>query len=181
MEVDCLKTVTMLLAICQLIAYNIVQSARFDEEVTLDEKDLTKESSSEFCHINNFSDTGNHTFHTLVPIHVTDLNETFVMEQVNIGMPFVVSSITKLWRAVDKWDHTFFKSVFRDEQLFSSTFSTLNSPEFCDDTAELCEDHNVYYGVFLNNPRLAEYVHEDYQYPEFIPEEWWVKGMSVHS
>ena len=166
-----MKTFVVVIIIFQVGVYNI-QSVIVNELVGSIEG-----SSSEFCHVNNFSDTSSNAFCILHPIHVKDINATFVMHQVNTGSPFVVSGVTRGWKASDKWVHSFFKSLFQKEQLFSSTFSTLNSPQFCDDTAGVCEDHSVYYGVFLNNPQIAEYLYEDYQYPEFIPEEWWVKGM----
>lgn len=139
-----LKVLVLIFTVFQ-ISVRDIQSVIVGEQVR-----STKYSSSEFCHVNNFSLTNIVAFHTLHPIHVDDMNETFVMHQVNKGSPFVVSGVTRGWRAGDKWTHSFFKSVFKNEQLFSSTFSTLNSPEFCGDITGVCDDHSVYYGVFLN-------------------------------
>ncbi len=129
--------------------------------------------TNEFCYINNFERNTSVKFRSIPPIHINSVNRTFVNLHLDTGSPFTVTGVTRGWNAVEKWCHSYFESLFKDEQLFSSTFSTPKQPQFC--TMDDCTK-NVYYGIFLNNPLLAGLLSDDYEYPEFIPDEWWIKG-----
>ena len=136
-------------------------------------------SVNEFCHVNNFTENSNEEFHAIEKVHVDTLDQFYLSKQFRLGSPFVVTGVTRGWKATEKWDHTYFSKIFKNEELFSSTFSTPSKPEFCQ--TDEC-NRNTYYGIFLNNPLLADSLSDDYEYPPFIPGDWWIKGiMCVHS
>ena len=133
----------------------------------------SKDVMNDFCHVNNFSNSSSDDFNAVHQVHINELEQFHLSKHFNMGSPFVVTGVTEDWTAVEKWDHSYFKGLFKSEELFSSTFSTPSKPEFCD--SDEC-NRNTYYGIFINNPLLADSLSEDYEYPSFIPEEWWIKG-----
>lgn len=128
---------------------------------------------NEFCYVNNFKNSTTIKFRMISPTLVDHVNNLFIDQQLQTGSPFMVSGVTKSWKAVEKWSHSYFEKLFKNENLFSSTFSTPKRPEFC--SMEDCSK-DVYYGIFLNNQLLAESLSSDYEYPQFLPNEWWIKG-----
>lgn len=128
---------------------------------------------NDFCYINNFKNSTSIKFKLISRSPIDNINSTFIDQQLQTGSPFVVTGVTKSWKAVEKWSHSYFNKLFKDENLFSSTFSTLKRPQFCS-IGDCSKD--VYYGIFLNNQPLAESLSHDYEYPQFIPNEWWIKG-----
>ncbi len=128
---------------------------------------------NDFCYDNNFKNSTFIKFRTISQAHIDNINNTFIDQHLQNGLPFVVSGVTNPWKAVDKWSHSYFEKLFKDENLFSSTFSTPNRPQFC--SLDDC-NKKVYYGIFLNNQLLAKSLANDYEYPQFIPNDWWIKG-----
>ena len=122
-----------------------------------------------FCHVTDFSVTRGQDFQPVPNATVA----ASVVGYIASGQPFLVSGVSASWPATRRWSHSYFRSVFRGHDLFSSTFSTAESPRFEDSYPR----HDVYYGIFLNDPSLANLVANDYQYPEFIPEELRLQGM----
>lgn len=88
-----------------------------------------------------------------------------------LGKPFCVSGVAKDWQASQKWSEDYFRSVFSEFELFSSTFATNSSPVF-----ESVHREDVYYGIFLNDRGLASFLAADYSYPKFIPQELAMQG-----
>lgn len=126
--------------------------------------------SSEFCYVNPLERSGN--FRTITATRVT---KALVTKYADFGQPFVVSGATRGWAANSKWNHSYFEEVFNGSQLFSSTFATERNPHF---SVSRSATQNVYYGIFLNERTLADLVAGDYRYPEFIPTEWRVTGLT---
>ena len=126
--------------------------------------------SSEFCYVNPLERSGN--FRTITATRVT---KDLVTKYADFGQPFVVSGATRGWAANSKWNHSYFEEVFNGSQLFSSTFATERNPHF---SVSRSATQNVYYGIFLNERTLADLVAGDYRYPEFIPAEWRVTGLT---
>ncbi|XP_065900488.1 uncharacterized protein [Dysidea avara] len=123
-------------------------------------------SMVDFCYKNEFPPSDK--FELLKKIPLIDITHEFVVDRMNIGAPFVVSQLTHDWKRTERWTHAYFEELFADSELFSSTFSTLDMPTFSSNhTME-----EVYFGVFLNDEKLSEKLRTDYQYPNFIPEEW---------
>ena len=120
----------------------------------------------DFCCKNVFMTSDK--FETLNKIPLDAVTLDFVIERMNTGLPFVVSHVTHDWRANEIWDHEYFEKLFGDNELFSSTFSTLAAPKFLSNQSR----EEIYFGVFLNDERLSKLLQPDYQYPSFIPEEW---------
>jgi len=120
----------------------------------------------DFCYKNVFPPSDK--FETLNKAPVDVVTPDFVTERMNIGLPFVVSHLAHNWKATEKWDHEYFENVFGDSELFSSTFSTLAAPKFSSNQST----EEIYFGMFLNDERLSKLLQPDYQYPDFIPEEW---------
>lgn len=125
-------------------------------------------SGSKFCHVTDFS-TSNNDYHP-VP-HVTSPDR--LTDLIRTGQPFCVHNVTDNWVAPAKWNHTYFRGLFQGHALFSSTFSTPEQPQFEEDYP----NKEIYYGIFLNDPSLAELVANDYHYPHFIPENLRLYGM----
>ena len=114
---------------------------------------------SPFCHVMETS--GNTRFQS-VPEVTPPVGVAKLMDS---GQPFVVRGEAREWPAARLWSHAYFQQLFRDQSLFSSTFSTSLSPQFGTDYPNKA----VYYGIFLNNQTLASEVAKDYEYPDFIP------------
>ena len=119
----------------------------------------------DFCYKNNFSPSDKYKRLDKILDAVTF---DFVIERMNSGLPFVVSHVTHNWKATEKWNHDYFENLFADSELFSSTFSTLTAPKFSSNQST----EQIYFGVFLNDDRLSKLLQPDYQFPDFIPEEW---------
>ena len=129
--------------------------------------------SVDFCYKNEFPPSDR--FELLKKTSLVDLTHEFVVDRMNIGAPFVVSQLTHDWKATERWTHSYFEELFVDSDLFSSTFSTLAMPTFSSNHSM----EEVYFGVFLNDEGLSEKLRADYQYPNFIPEEWRNIGKQV--
>lgn len=127
---------------------------------------IDADGTVDFCYKNVF--ISNDTFEILDKTRADAVTLDFVNERLNMGLPFVVSRLTYNWKANEKWDHEYFERMFRDSELFSSTFSTLTAPVFSSNQST----EEIYFGVFLNDDKLSELLQPDYQYPSFIPEEW---------
>ena len=143
-----------------IIAVALVSTTEADETV-------------EFCYKNIFTFSDEFEILDKTPVDAVTLD--FVIEKMNIGLPFVVSHLTHDWRANEKWDHEYFEELFGNSELFSSTFSTLTTPKFSSNQST----EEIYFGVFLNDERLSKLLQPDYQYPTFIPEEWRNIGKEV--
>ena len=124
----------------------------------------------EFCYVNDFDAPGVHFTPLLVEAEATLESVTRAVDE---GRPFVVGGVTRGWAATGKWSHSYFKELFKNSRLFSSTFSTAKAPRFGD------KDTQTYFGIFLNDPALAELVAMDYGYPDFIPPGWRVRGIII--
>lgn len=133
------------------------------------QRDAKERASVDFCHQNHFQ--GSDTFRTLVALTEANVAREAMAAYMHAGLPFVVSGVTEGWPANSKWNHSFFDHAFRDHShdVFSSTFSTPVSPDIAHPSTSV---HEIYYGMFLNDPTLAEHISADYSYPEFVPEEW---------
>ena len=105
--------------------------------------------------------------------NLEDVADTMVFHHLEYGKPFVVSGVTRHWKANVKWSAEYFKEVFSEFELFSSTFATNVTPVF-----DIVDDQDVYYGIFLNDRKAAESVAEDYVFPSFIPPHLKVQGNS---
>lgn len=125
--------------------------------VTNSSSDVT--ASSIFCHVIDLSN--NSRFVTVATISSPES----VARHLDSGVPFVVKGVATSWPATRKWSHAYFREIFQGYDLFSSTFSTTEYPKFDEDYPNKA----VYYGIFLNDQRLAELVATDYVYPDFIP------------
>lgn len=126
-----------------------------------------------FCYVNHFS-ASRLVYHpvpnaTSVTGHVPAAS---VASHIDSGLPFLVSGVTDGWPATSRWSHSYFQTIFSGHDLFSSTFSTTKLPTFTDGYP----NKEVYYGIFLNDLRLAALVAKDYDYPRFIPEELRIHG-----
>lgn len=135
-------------------------------------------TGSLFCYVNDFS-ASRLVYHP-VPNATSSTGHvpaTSVASHIDSGLPFLVSGVTDSWPATSRWSHSYFQTIFSDHDLFSSTFSTTELPTF----GGGYPDKGVYYGIFLNDPRLAALVAKDYHYPMFIPEELRVHGQCPHS
>ena len=135
------------------------------------EESSITEYSSEFCYINRFDRSD--YFRTVTSVFLERANEMFVRKSMHYGQPFVVSGVTKDWPANWKWSHAYFEEIFRNHNLFSSTFATSERPQFSESPS------NIYFGIFLNDRQLSEAVAGDYSYPAFIPEDWRLTGETV--
>lgn len=126
-----------------------------------------------FCFVNDFS--ASRLFYHPVPNATSATGHVpaaSVAGYIDSGLPFVVSGVTDCWPATSRWSHSYFQTMFSGHTLFSSTFSTTKLPTFTDGYP----NKEVYYGIFLNDARLAALVAKDYDYPRFIPEELRVHG-----
>ncbi len=132
-------------------------------------------TSHPFCHVNNFT-ASEEVFQHLECINVEHVSESFLSHRVEYGIPFVVSGVTKNWRANTRWTSDYFKEVFSDLELFSSTFATNVSPVF----DSFVNEREIYYGIFLNDRRAADTLALDYTYPSFIPPHMRVQGMYMY-
>ena len=130
----------------------------------------------DFCHINDFnsSKTVYQSLHMYA--NMEEVTETIFSGHVELGRPFAVSGVTERWRAKDKWTDGYFRSVFSGFELFSSTFATNSSPTF-----EPHSRRDVYYGIFINDRSLADFIAQDYSYPAFIPKHLIVPGIRYNS
>ena len=119
-----------------------------------------------FCYV---TDVSNKTGFRPVPLVTSLENVTHHMSQ---GQPFLVKSVSDHWPATRLWSHAHFQHIFKGHDLFSSTFSTTESPQFEDNYPNKA----IYYGIFINSPTLAAVVARDYEYPSFIPEHLKLQG-----
>lgn len=119
-----------------------------------------------FCYV---TDVSNKTGFRPVPLVTSMENVTHHMSQ---GQPFLVKSVSDNWPATRLWSHAHFQHIFKGHDLFSSTFSTTESPQFEDNYP----NEAIYYGIFINSPTLAAEVARDYKYPSFIPEHLKLQG-----
>ena len=103
-----------------------------------------------------------------------DVTQTMFYQHADYGRPFVVRGVTKDWTASEKWTEEYFRTTFYNYELFSSTFATNSSPLLDDGSRG-----DVYYGIFVNDQELAEYLAADYSYPQFIPRNFIVSGVLV--
>ncbi len=124
----------------------------------------TPAPEQDFCYVNDFSNS-QVQFHPLNLTNLGDVTEEGFFADLEWGRPFVVRGVTEGWKANKKWDVEYFRHVFSDFELFSSTFATNASPVF--ESASPQED--VYFGIFLNDAKLAAFLAEDYVYPSFVP------------
>ena len=99
-----------------------------------------------------------------------------ILRRIDAGSPFIIRSIANEWPATQKWNHNYFKRIFssNDDLLVSSTFSTTPPPSTF--SANETKKRETYYGIFLNDPILANLVAADYDLPSFIPGDWWLRG-----
>ena len=141
--------------------------------VLYERKGSQSHQGSEFCYVNSFEQS--EQFRPIIAVPVT---RELVEKHADIGQPFVVSGVTRGWDATSKWNHSYFEEVFQEFALFSSTFATDKSPHF---SVSRSVSLDVYYGIFLNDRKLADLVAGDYRYPEFIPSEWRVAGQDMHA
>lgn len=125
----------------------------------------------DFCHINDFnsSSTVYQSLHAYPSME--EVTKTTFFNHVELGTPFAVAGVTENWRAKVKWTDGYFRSVFSGFELFSSTFATNSSPTF-----EPHSRRDVYYGIFINDRNLADFIAQDYSYPAFIPKHLIVSG-----
>ena len=125
----------------------------------------------DFCHINDFSASSIH--YSPIPIvGVEDVTGAVLLSFADIGQPFAVRNVTNGWKARERWTEQYFGTVFANFELFSSTFTTNVSPIF----DPLSSEKDVYYGIFINDQKLADSMAEDYIYPVFIPEKLKMQG-----
>ncbi len=124
----------------------------------------------DFCHINNFNYSKKDYYYLDL---VDGVSQEELYESMELGRPFAVSGVTKEWKATSKWNSKYFRSIFSNVELFSSTFATNTSPVF---DAKSPDDRGIYYGIFLNDRDLADHLADDYSYPKFIPEELRMQG-----
>ena len=137
--------------------------------VSVPTSDSTHEPAEmKFCHVTDF--TIQETSYDPVPTVTPPLHVTSSMD---LGQPFLVRGVSGEWPASQRWSHAHFQQLFKGHDLFSSTFSTTDSPTFDLDYP----NKEVYYGIFLNNHSLASLVANDYQYPDFIPDHLRLHGM----
>ena len=132
-----------------------------------------EENNQEFCYVNEFTSSGD--FRSVLSAAPHEATSEFITSAMHFGQPFVVSGVTRNWGANSKWNHSYFESIFKDHELFSSTFATDKSPHFSGSPSV----HDVYFGIFLNDRKLAERVAEDYAYPDFIPMQWRATGSNI--
>lgn len=121
-----------------------------------------------FCYVTDF--TNQEYDYESIPIATSAVHVTSSME---LGQPFIVKGVAVNWPASNLWSHAYFHELFKGHDLFSSTFSTTQSPNFDPDYP----NKEIYYGIFLNNHSLATMVANDYQYPDFIPDHLRLHGM----
>ena len=125
--------------------------------------------TSVFCYVKDMS---NKTGYHVVP---DALSPERVADFMNWGQPFLVTSVSNDWPATRLWSHTYFQHMFKNHDLFSSTFSTTELPQFDDDYPNKA----IYYGIFLNSQTLAAMVARDYEYPSFIPDQLRLQGRTA--
>ena len=129
----------------------------------------------DFCHVNDFNNSQT-LFHPLHLTNIEDMTEKEFFSHLEWGRPFVVHGVTKGWRANQKWNAEYFRHVFSNFELFSSTFATTVSPVF-----ESAPQEDVYFGIFLNDVKLSGLLAEDYNYPSFVPTQLKMQGkISTH-
>ena len=126
---------------------------------------------SVFCYV---TDMSNETGYHVIP---KAGSQESVSKHMNVGQPFVVTSVSNEWQATRLWSHAHFQQIFSGHDLFSSTFSTTQSPQFDDNYP----NEAVYYGIFLNSHSLALEVARDYEYPSFIPQKLRLQGKLLGS
>lgn len=126
----------------------------------------------DFCHINDFDSS--RVAYQPIKLH-SSMEDAVFYSYLELGKPFGVCQVTKKWKANEKWDDNYFKNIFSNFELFSSTFATNVSPRF-----ETVSRRDVYYGIFLNDKNLAGFLANDYSYPSFIPRELKMQGIDRH-
>lgn len=127
----------------------------------------------DFCYINEFENS-TISYSKLKALHSGNVRE-LLRENMEHGQLFVVSDVTNGWKANHRWTHEYFKSLFSNFELFSSTFATNVTPVFEHDSHQ----EDVYFGIFINDPSLANLLASDYSYPDFIPPELRIQGCEV--
>lgn len=130
-----------------------------------------EQQSSEFCYINHFYSS--EEFRSIGIVTHSDVTKEFLASRMHLGQPFAVSGVTEGWGANSRWNHSHFEEIFQDHELFASTFATDKAPQF----SAFGSVYDVYFGIFLNDRKLAELVSADYDYPTFIPAEWRLTGI----
>ena len=124
----------------------------------------------DFCHINDF-DSSDLDFEHIVP--TSGATPAVLLSHMERGEPFAVRGVTEDWSASEKWSESYFEEIFANVDLFSSTFATNVSPVF-----QQLPRKDVYYGIFLNDKGLAEFLSKDYTYPDFIPHRLKIQGFT---
>ena len=127
----------------------------------------TTDAETMFCYV---TDMSNKTGFQSVP---STSSLEGVATHMEWGQPFLVRGVSDNWPAARLWSHAHFRQLFRGHDLFSSTFSTTEQPQFEDDEYP---NKGIYYGIFLNNEALAAVVAKDYDYPHFIPDQLRLQG-----
>ena len=146
------------LAVCVLFAASLCCTASvFHSNYT------SSSSDGDFCHVNNFGPSQT-VFHPLSLTCSEELSEEKMHAYMEWGRPFAVSGVTQGWKANEKWSEDYFREVFSNFELFSSTFATNASPVF-----QSVPQEDVYFGIFLNDAKLSGRLADDYVYPSFIP------------
>lgn len=126
----------------------------------------------DFCHVNDFKASSIY-FKPILYADIKDVTPAVLLSYAELGQPFVVRNVANEWRAREKWSEQYFQTVFANFELFSSTFATNVSPIF-----DSLSSKNVYYGIFINDKKLADFMSGDYNYPNFIPEQLKMQGMA---
>jgi hypothetical protein len=125
----------------------------------------------DFCHVNDFDAPSSILYQSIPLTDIENVTAAVLLSYAEVGQPFVVRNIAREWKAREKWNEQYFQTIFADFELFSSTFATNASPVFGS-----LPKRDVYYGIFINDKKLADFMSGDYMYPRFIPEELHVQG-----
>eukprot|EP00118_Oscarella_pearsei_P012884 m.98257 g.98257 ORF g.98257 m.98257 type:complete len:287 (+) comp36974_c0_seq4:633-1493(+) len=96
-----------------------------------------------------------------------------VRHLIDLGHPFIVRSVANKWPAIRSWNHDYFKRIFPDDVLVSSSFSATPSHPQPTFSANETTKVQTYYGVFINDPSLSTPITRDYERPSFVPSAWW--------
>ena len=151
--------------------YHIILSKSYDDNFHSNGLVLDQRNKSDFCYFNDFNSM-TIAYHKIEKTRIDNFTGAAFYKSVEFGIPFVISGVTDGWKANTKWDNLYFKKVFQNFELFSSTFATNASPVF----DSVPNDDRIYYGIFINDRGLADMLAEDYDYPPFIPHELKIQG-----
>ena len=153
-------------------AFTLILLPIFSHSIINDYAPLNQSRENvDFCHINDFNSLTDLTFEHIVP--TPGATPAVLLSHMERGEPFVVSGVTEGWRAREKWSETYFEEIFANVELFSSTFATNMSPVFQQSSRK-----DIYYGIFLNDRGLAEFLSKDYTYPNFVPHRLKIQGFT---